>query len=66
MRGDFPAPYKSLHNLQYFDPEMQKVVQILAQNAWETFANRLNTAKDSILIRQDPYRASSVWGIILG
>ena len=64
MRGHFPAPYKSLHNLQYFDPGMQKVVQILARNARETFEGSFNTAKDSILSRQDPYRASSVWGML--
>ena len=41
MRGHFPAPYKSLHNLHFFDPGMQKVVQILARNARETFGDRL-------------------------
>ena len=26
MRGDFPAPYKSLHNLHILDTRMQKML----------------------------------------
>ena len=55
MRGDFPAPYKSLHNLYIFDARMQKICIFPSETLPALCDRGPETTMDiSFSLRQDP------------